>query len=140
MMRLSREVDDLGLSFRWSKSFLAAPQYPLTEGLEACPAICLPLDELQAMHVTFDGPCDQNSVSPALTAVVVFFERLCEVAEFCDSLLFGLLEPGIKAFPLPLSEHARKFLDQFVGLSDLLICLTQLCQVLLLPLQTSALP
>lgn len=66
---------------------------------------------------------------------VIFFERLCKAAEFGDAQLFNLLEPGIKAFPLPLSQHGRKFLDEFIGLSDLLICFAELGEILLLPFQ-----
>jgi hypothetical protein len=45
------------------------------------------------------------------------------------------LEPRIKALSLPLSQHARKFLDQQIGLADLLIRFAELGKILLLPLQ-----
>src|SRR4051812_39471822 len=81
-----------------------------------------------------------RSLSPgeresSFDSIIIFFERLCKATEFGDALLFHRMEPGIKAFPLPLSQHGRKCLNQEVGLSDLLIGFAQLGQMFLLPLQ-----
>src|SRR5579859_5959582 len=70
-----------------------------------------------------------------LYRLIIFFERLRKAAQFGDALLFHLLEPRIKAFPLALSQHGRKFLDQFIGLSDFLIGFAELGEIFLLPLQ-----
>ena len=116
-------------------AFLAAAQYPLAQGLEARPAIGLTFDQLQAMHVALNGTLRPNQREFGFDRIVVPFERLSEAAQFRVTGFFGLLEPGIQTVCLPLTEHARKFLDQFIRRWNLLICLTQLCQVLLLPLQ-----
>ena len=88
------------------------------------------------MNMAFNRSLRPAQREPRFYRLVVFFERLCEAAEFSNSLLVNLLEPPIKAVTLSLSQHRRTFLDQFIGLTDLLIGLTQLGQILLLPLQT----
>ena len=72
----------------------------------------------------------------SLYRIVVSFQPLSKILEFCYALCIYLLKPGIQIFTLPLSQHGRKVGDEFIYLSDLLISLTQLDEVLLLPVQT----
>ncbi len=64
------------------------------------------------------------------------FERLGKATLFGDSLLVNLFQPLIKAFPFSLSQHRRKFLGQFIDLSDFLISFTEVNDMLLLPFQS----
>ena len=85
--------------------------------------------------MTLNWPLRPAEGQSSFYRLVIFVERLRKAREFREALLFHLFQPRIKAFPLALSQHGRKFLDQEIGLSDLLIPLAQLRQVLLLPLQ-----
>ena len=67
--------------------------------------------------------------------IVVFFQAVGKTLECGDPLFLHSLKPRIEAFALSFSQHAREFLDQFIGFSDLLIRFAELAQVLLLPLQ-----
>ncbi|HEY6407672.1 MAG TPA: hypothetical protein VIY29_09420, partial [Ktedonobacteraceae bacterium] len=70
-----------------------------------------------------------------LHRLIIFFERLRKAAQFGGALLFDLFEPRIKAFSFALSQHRRKFLDQFIGFSNFLSGFAELGERLLLPLQ-----
>lgn len=85
------------------------------------------------MHMALNRSLRPSQRESGLHRLIIFFERLRKAAQFGDALLFHLLEPSIKAFPLALSQHGGKFLDQFIRLSDLLIGFAQVRQVLLLP-------
>src|SRR6266566_6536501 len=67
--------------------------------------------------------------------IIVPFYSLSKVLELCNALCFDLREPGIQPLSLSLPQHAGKVGDEFICLCDLLISLTQLGQVLLLPVQ-----
>ena len=88
------------------------------------------------MHMALDWTLRPDKRESRLHRLIIFFERLRKAAQFRDSLLINLFQPCIKAFPLALSQHGRKFQNQFIGLLDLLIPLAQLGQILLLPFQT----
>jgi len=76
---LWRKVDDSGLSFP-EVVFLAAPQHPLAEHLEARPTIRLALNELQTMHMALDRTLRPDKRQPSFHRLVIFFERLCKAA------------------------------------------------------------
>jgi hypothetical protein len=75
-------------------------------------------------------------VRPAFTALSSRFNRLGKVFEFLRPLFLNLLEPGIQALSISLPQHRRKAGDELIRFSNLLISLTQLGQILLLPVQT----
>ena len=85
--------------------------------------------------MTLNGSLRPSKRESCFYSLVIFFERLCKAAEFGNALLFHLFQPRIKAFPFPLSQHGREFLDQLIGLGNFWISRTQLCEILLLPLQ-----
>ncbi len=64
------------------------------------------------MNMTLNWTLRPGERESGFHRLVVFFDRLCKAAQFRDSLLFNLFQPRIKAFPLPLSQHGREFLDQ----------------------------
>src|SRR6266571_4750893 len=80
-------------------------------------------------------PLLHSSMRPAFTASLALFNRLRKVLEFWWPLFLDLLEPGIQAFSLSLPQHRSKVSDELIRLSNLLISLTQLGQILLLPVQ-----
>ena len=87
------------------------------------------------MNMVLNRPLRPGKRESCLHSVIVFFERLCKAAQFGHALLFDLFQPCIKTFPFPLTQHGRKFLDEFVGLADLLIRFAKLAEVLHLPLR-----
>ena len=73
------------------------------------------------MHMALDRTLRPSQGKPGLHRLVVFLERLGKAAEFRNTLLFYLSQLGIKAFPFPFAQHGGKFLDEFIGLADLLV-------------------
>jgi len=68
--------------------------------------------------------------------IVVSFQSQSKVFEFLRPLFLDFLEPGIQAFSSSLPQHAGKVGDEVICLLDFLISLTQLSQILLLPVET----
>jgi hypothetical protein len=87
------------------------------------------------MYMSLDRSLRPGERQSGFDRIIIFFERLRKVTEFGDPLQFHLLQPSIKVFSLALSQHAGKFLDERVCLSDLLIGFAEVGQMLLLPLQ-----
>jgi hypothetical protein len=88
------------------------------------------------MNMPLHRPLTPFERQPGFHGIVVSFQALSKVLEFCYSVCFDRIEPGIQALSLSLPQHAGKVSDEVTRLLDLSISFTQLDQVLLLPIET----
>ena len=88
------------------------------------------------MHLPFGLPVAPREGKPCFHRLIILFESLSKALEFSYPLVLHPFELLIQAFALSLSQHTGEFLDQFVGLGNLRVFLTELGQIALLPLQT----
>jgi hypothetical protein len=87
------------------------------------------------MHLSLHLTLTPFQRQASFHGIVIFFQSKGLALEFGHPLFFHTTEPAIEAFAPALSQHGGKILDENSGLGNLVVSLTQLSQVLLLPLQ-----
>ena len=115
---------------------LGTMQHPLPKLIEACSPVGLPLEQLQSMNMSLNGPLGLNQREPCFHGIVVSLESPPQNFAVQRPLLFHLLEPGVQLFALPFSQHRSEELDHFIRLGNLLVRLAEAGQVLFLPIKT----
>src|SRR5260370_34546267 len=129
-----RTFDDSRTGPPWELS-LGASQHPLAQGLEACPSVGLPLQELEPVDLSLNLALAPFQREASFHGIIVVAQSLGKALQLRNAVLGDLFEPFIELFPLSLTQHRREDLDQFVRLSYLLISLREASQIGFLPIE-----
>lgn len=114
---------------------LGAVEHPLAQLIEACTAIGLSLDQLEAVDMSLDRALAPLERKPGFHGLVVTLKPLRKALQFSHSLLFDQLEPGVQLLTLPLAKHRGEVLDELIRFRNLPVSLTETDQISFLPVE-----
>lgn len=83
-------------------------EHPLFAQGDACPAIRLPLQQLEAMENAFRWPGAPRQSEPCLYGSLLFVQMACTCLQFRLAMLLYFFQPPPQPISLALTQHMTK--------------------------------